>query len=342
MARGERFVVTGGAGFVGSHLCEALLDSGAEVVCLDNLSTGRVSNLERCLESARFSFVECDVVEPFDVDGRVDGVVHLASPASPMDYQADPIGTLEVGSVGTLRVLRLAEAKAARLVYASTSEVYGDPLVHPQVETYWGNVNPIGPRSMYDEAKRFGEAAVAAFRHERDVNAGIVRIFNTFGPRMRPHDGRAIPTFISQALAGDPLTVTGSGGQTRSICFVSDLVDGLRAMLASDHPGPINLGNPHEISMSDLARWICTLSGSASELRFIESPGDDPKVRRPDIGLARDVLGWEPRVEAEEGLRRTIDWFRVEELGDAAPLSLIDPDHEPLGTQRAAGLRSAR
>ena len=343
MPRRARVVVTGGAGFVGSHLCEALLDGGAEVVCVDNLSTGRLSNLEHCLESARFTFLDRDIVQPFDVEGRVDGIVHLASPASPMDYQADPIGTLEVGSIGTLRVLRLAEAKGARLVYASTSEVYGDPLVHPQVETYWGNVNPIGPRSMYDESKRFGEAAVAAFRHERGVDAAIVRIFNTFGPRMRPHDGRAIPTFISQALAGVPLTVTGSGEQTRSICYVSDLVDGLRAMLASEHPGPINLGNPHEISMHDLAVWIRTLSGSESELRFIESPGDDPQMRRPDIGTARDVLGWEPGVSAEAGLRRTIDWFRREESTDAAPTpSLSGSEQEDSGTALGAGLGSAR
>ena len=343
MARGEKFVVTGGAGLVGSHLCEALLATGAEVVCVDNLSTGRLTNIVHCLESARFTFLERDIVEPFYVAGPVDGVVHLASPASPADYQADPIGTLEVGSIGTLRVLRLAEEKGARLVYASTSEVYGDPLVHPQVETYWGNVNPIGPRSMYDESKRFGEASVAAFRSERGVNAAIVRIFNTFGPRMRPHDGRAIPTFISQALAGDPLTVTGSGEQTRSICYVSDLVDGLRAMLASDHPGPINLGNPHEVSMRELAMWIRTLSGSSSEVSFIASPGDDPRMRRPDIGVAREVLGWEPRVAAEEGLRRTIEWFRLEELGDGGLTpSLSDPEDADGDAARAAGLHSAR
>lgn len=343
MARGERFVVTGGAGFVGSHLCEALLATGAEVVCVDNLSTGRLSNIGQCLESSRFSFLERTIVDPFDVAGPVDGIVHLASPASPADYQADPIGTLEVGSIGTLRVLALAEAKGARLVYASTSEVYGDPLVHPQTETYWGNVNPIGPRSMYDESKRFGEAAVAAFRSERRVDAAIVRIFNTFGPRMRPHDGRAIPTFISQALAGEALTVTGSGEQTRSICYVSDLVAGLQAMLAADHPGPINLGNPHEISMRDLAVWIRTLSGSTSELCFIEAPGDDPLMRRPDITVAREVLGWEPRVSAEDGLCRTIDWFRLEELDDGGlPSSLVDPEEGGSSAAEGAELGSAR
>lgn len=343
MSSSRRYVVTGGAGFVGSHLCEALLATGAEVVCVDNLSTGRLSNIGRCLESERFVFLERNIVEPFDVDGPVDGIVHLASPASPADYQADPIGTLEVGSVGTLRVLALAEAKGARLVYASTSEVYGDPLVHPQTETYWGNVNPIGPRSMYDESKRFGEAAVAAFRSERGVDAAIVRIFNTFGPRMRPHDGRAIPTFISQALAGEPLTVTGSGEQTRSICYVSDLVAGLRAMLASDHPGPINLGNPHEISMRELAVWVRTLAGSTSELRYIEAPGDDPLMRRPDITVARSVLGWQPEVTAEDGLCRTIDWFRLEELDDGGlPSSLVDAEEGGSGAAEGAGLGSAR
>jgi dTDP-glucose 4,6-dehydratase len=315
MRRTRRVVVTGGAGFVGSHLCESLLSAGTQVVCVDNLSTGSRENLERCWEHPGFDFLEQDIVERGDVDGPVDGILHLASPASPADYQRDPVGTLEVGSIGTLRMLRLAERKGARLVYASTSEVYGDPLVHPQTETYWGNVNPIGPRSMYDEAKRFGEAAVAAFRDERRADAAIVRIFNTFGPRMRAHDGRAIPTFISQALADEPITVTGTGDQTRSICYVSDLVSGLRAMLDSDHPGPINLGNPHEITMRELAHWIRDLTGSQSTLTFIEEPGDDPKMRRPDVSRAREVLGWEPAVAAEAGLRTTIEWFRLVEAG---------------------------
>jgi dTDP-glucose 4,6-dehydratase len=310
MLDARRVLVTGGAGFVGSHLCESLLEDGFEVVCVDNLSTGDLRNLESCWRNPRFHFVEHDVVRPLTLDGPVQGILHFASPASPLDYQRDPIGTLEVGSIGTLNILRLAEVKNARLVYASTSEVYGDPLVHPQTEDYWGNVNPTGPRSMYDEAKRFGEAAVAAFRNERNVNASTVRIFNTFGPRMRAHDGRAVPTFISQALSGQPLTVTGDGAQTRSICYVSDLVAGIRAMLDSAHPGPINLGNPHEIAIGDLARWIRDLTDSGSELEFVPLPGDDPKMRRPDVSLAGDALGWQPVVSAEDGLRETIAWFR--------------------------------
>ena len=310
MGETRRVVVTGGAGFVGSHLCESLLADNFRVVCVDNLSTGSRGNLANCWGSPAFQFIEQDIVEPFAIEGPVHGVLHLASPASPADYQRDPIGTLEVGSAGTLRVLRLAEAKNARLVYASTSEVYGDPLVHPQTESYWGNVNPVGPRSMYDEAKRFGEAAVAAFRSDRGVNAASVRIFNTFGPRMRAHDGRAIPTFITQALAGEPITVSGDGNQTRSICFVTDLVAGIRAMLDSDHPGPINLGNPHELTMRELAQWIRDLTGSLSPLEFISRPGDDPEMRRPDVSTALVELDWQPVVSAESGLRATIDWFR--------------------------------
>jgi dTDP-glucose 4,6-dehydratase len=306
----RRVVVTGGAGFVGSHLCESLLADGFEVVCIDNLSTGSRENLANCWGSPSFRFVEQDIVMPFTVDGPVHGILHLASPASPADYQRDPIGTLEVGSSGTLRVLRLAEEKGARLVYASTSEVYGDPLVHPQTEGYWGNVNPVGPRSMYDEAKRFGEAAVAAFRSDRGVNGAIVRIFNTFGPRMRAHDGRAIPTFITQALEGEPITVSGDGSQTRSICYVTDLVAGIRAMMDSDHPGPINLGNPHELTMRELAQWIRDLTGSHSPLEFISRPGDDPEMRRPDVSTAFVELEWRPVVSAEAGLRATIEWFR--------------------------------
>ncbi|WP_030168439.1 NAD-dependent epimerase/dehydratase family protein [Spirillospora albida] len=312
--RHERAVVTGGAGFLGSHLCEALLARGIAVVCLDNLLTGPARNIAHLTGRRDFHFAKRDLTEPVHVPGDVGYVFHLASAASPADYLRLPIQTLEVGSVGTRNALDFAERKRARFVLASTSEVYGDPLVHPQPETYWGNVNPIGPRSVYDEAKRFGEALTSAFRHSRGLDAAIVRIFNTYGPRMRPDDGRAVPTFLRQALTGEPLTVAGDGSQTRSICHVDDTVRGIIALAMSDHPGPVNIGSPYEISMLDLARLIIELTGSSSTVRFVERPVDDPEVRRPDTALARDVLGWSPRVTVDEGLRGTIEWFARELL----------------------------
>jgi dTDP-glucose 4,6-dehydratase len=312
--RHPRAVVTGGSGFLGSHLCEALLAEGISVVCLDNLLTGTSRNIAHLTERRDFTFLKRDLTDPVHVPGEVGYVFHLASAASPADYLRFPIQTLEVGSQGTRNALELAEAKGARFVLASTSEVYGDPLVHPQPESYWGNVNPVGPRSVYDEAKRFGEALTSAFRHSRGLDAAIVRIFNTYGPRMRPDDGRAIPTFLRQALTGEDLTVTGDGAQTRSICHVDDTVRGILALALSGHPGPVNIGSPYEISMADLARLIIELTGSPSGIRFIGRPEDDPRVRRPDTGLAEDVLGWRPRITVEEGLRSTIEWFGRELL----------------------------
>ena len=275
--------------------------------------TGRRANVAQLEASRRFELIEHDVTEPFDVDGDVDGILHFASAASPVDYLKLPIETLRVGSQGTQNALELAARKGARLVFASTSEVYGDPQVHPQPETYWGHVNPVGPRGVYDEAKRYAEALVLAYREARGVDAGIVRIFNTFGPRMRPNDGRAIPNFVRQALAGEPVTVSGDGEQTRSICYVDDLVAAILAMLLETHdPGPVNIGNPHEISMRDLAQWIIELAGSSSTLEFIERPTDDPTVRRPDTTKAQRLLGWSPQVPVETGLQRTIEWFRTE------------------------------
>ena len=308
-----RIVITGGAGFLGSHLSETLVARGHEVVAVDNLVTGRRANVTQLEASGRFELIEHDVTEPFDVDGDVDGILHFASAASPVDYLKLPIETLRAGSQGTQNALELAARKGARLVFASTSEVYGDPQVHPQPETYWGHVNPVGPRGVYDEAKRYAEALVLAYREARGVDAGIVRIFNTFGPRMRPNDGRAIPNFVRQALAGEPVTVSGDGEQTRSICYVDDLVAAILAMLLETHdPGPVNIGNPHEISMRDLAQWIIELAGSSSTLEFIERPTDDPTVRRPDTTKAQRLLGWSPQVPVETGLQRTIEWFRTE------------------------------
>ncbi|MHA6765413.1 UDP-glucuronic acid decarboxylase family protein [Streptacidiphilus sp. PAMC 29251] len=308
--RVRRAVVTGGAGFVGSHLCDRLRAEGASVVCVDNLLTGSVDNLgTRPEEDPEFTFEERDVSEPFDVEGPVDLVLHLASPASPHDYARHPIETLKAGAHGTLNALELARRKGARFLLASTSEVYGDPLVHPQVESYWGNVNPVGPRSQYDEAKRYAEALTTAYRTTYGVDTVIVRLFNTYGPRMRPKDGRAVPTFITQALAGEPLTVSGDGAQTRSICYVDDTVSGILAAAASGHQGPINLGNPVELSVLDLARHVRDLCRSTSSIVFVERPGDDPTLRRPDISLARTALGWQPSVDFDKGLTLTIDWF---------------------------------
>jgi dTDP-glucose 4,6-dehydratase len=306
----RRAVVTGGAGFLGSHLCERLLDDGYEVVCLDNFLTGSPRNVEHLMERPGFRLVRADVSDYVHVTGPVDAVLHFASPASPIDYLKLPIHTLKVGSIGTLHTLGLAREKGARYILASTSETYGDPQVHPQPETYWGHVNPVGPRGVYDEAKRFAEALTMAYRRTHQVDTGIVRIFNTFGERMRPDDGRAIPTFIRQALLGEQITVAGDGGQTRSICYVDDLVEGIVRLLHSDHPGPVNIGNPHEVSVLELAEWIRTLAGSTSELGFVERPEDDPMVRQPDIALAQRELGWEPKVDLDVGLQRTIDWFR--------------------------------
>ncbi|NEK84317.1 SDR family oxidoreductase [Blastococcus saxobsidens] len=305
----RRAVVTGGAGFLGSHLCEQLLERGVEVVCLDNFLTGSPDNVLHLMEHPGFRLVRCDVSEFVHVPGEVDLVLHFASPASPIDYLRMPIETLKVGSLGTLHTLGLAHEKQARYVLASTSEVYGDPLQHPQTEEYWGNVNPVGPRGVYDEAKRFGEAMTTAYRTSKGTDTGIVRIFNTYGPRMRADDGRAIPAFVSQALDGRPLTVAGDGSQTRSICYVDDTVAGILAMAFSDQPGPINIGNPDELSMLRLAEWIVELTGSSSPIDFIDLPVDDPKVRRPDTTRARELLGWQPGVPSEDGLRRTVEWF---------------------------------
>ncbi len=305
-----RVVVTGGAGFLGSHLCTRILGEGHEVVALDNFITGLPANVAHLGDNPSFTLVEADVTEGISVDGDVDLVMHWASPASPIDYLEHPIETMKVGSHGTENALELALNKGSRFVLASTSETYGDPLVHPQPESYWGNVNPVGPRAVYDEAKRYAEALTTAYRSHHRLDTGIVRIFNTFGPRMRPNDGRAIPAFVSQALQNKPITVAGDGSQTRSICYVDDLIDGIWRMAQSDQSGPINIGNPTEISMLDLANWIKELTGSSSEITFIDRPVDDPGLRRPDITLAQTLLGWEPQVSAEDGLLRTIEWFR--------------------------------
>ncbi len=304
-----RSVVTGGAGFLGSHLCERLLDDGDEVLALDNFLTGTPANVEHLLGRPGFRLLKVDVTEYVHVPGPVDRVLHFASPASPVDYLQLPIETLKVGSIGTLHALGLAKEKGARFLLASTSETYGDPQVHPQPETYWGHVNPVGPRGVYDEAKRYAEALTMAYRRTHGVDTAIVRIFNTHGPRMRPNDGRAIPAFATQALAGEPITVAGDGSQTRSIIYVDDLIEGIVRLLDSDLPGPVNIGNPHETSVLHIAETIRRLTGSSSEIVFIPRPVDDPCVRQPDITLARTALGWEPQVGFEDGLARTITWF---------------------------------
>lgn len=303
-------MVTGGAGFLGSHLCEALLARGDEVVCVDNLSTGRRDNLAGLDRRPGFEFLCADVCEGVDVTGPVDAVVHLASPASPPEYLRRPLETLAAGSRGTEAAIRLAADHDARFLLASTSEVYGDPLLHPQPESYWGNVNPIGPRSVYDEAKRFAEALTMAYHRARQVNVGIVRIFNTYGPRLRAGDGRVVSNFVTQALAGDSLTVYGDGSQTRSFCYVDDLVRGLVAMLDADATGPMNLGNPVECTVATLARLVLELTGSSSAVVTLPLPIDDPARRRPDISVARQGLGWEPAIDLRLGLSRTIDWFQ--------------------------------
>ncbi|CAM5492930.1 Epimerase OS=Streptomyces fumanus OX=67302 GN=GCM10018772_57100 PE=4 SV=1 [Streptomyces fumanus] len=310
--RWRRALVTGGAGFVGSHLCGRLLGQGTEVVCLDNLATGTRANVAELERRRGFRFVRADATDPAaltGLPGRFDLVLHFACPASPADYLRLPLETLDVGSTGTRNALERARADGARFLLASTSEVYGDPLEHPQRESYWGNVNPVGPRSVYDESKRFAEALTTAHRQVHGTDTAIVRIFNTYGPRMRTGDGRAVPTFIAQALDGMPLTVAGDGGQTRSLCYVDDTVDGVLALAASGESGPVNIGGGEEITMLELARRIIDLTGSGSRIRFVERPVDDPGRRRPDTTLARERLGWRPRTDWNEGLERTIGWF---------------------------------
>jgi len=307
---GARVVVTGGAGFLGSHLCARLLDLDAQVVCIDNLITGRAANVEHLIGKDGFEFVKYDVTQYLHVAGRITHIMHFASPASPIDYLELPIQTLKVGALGTHKALGLAREKSATFMLASTSEVYGDPEIHPQPETYWGNVNPIGPRGVYDEAKRYAEALTYAYHRTHGVDVRVPRIFNTFGPGMRPDDGRAVPTFIGQALDGKPMTVHGDGSQTRSLVYVDDEVEGLLRLLASDYTQPCNIGNPHEVTVLELAELIREVAGSDSEIRFTERPVDDPKVRQPDITVARRELGWEPEVSLRAGLERTIAWFR--------------------------------
>jgi dTDP-glucose 4,6-dehydratase len=305
-----RILVTGGAGFLGSHLTERLLRDGHEVLVMDNLLTGSIENLETVREHPSFRFVQHDVTLHITVEGPLDFILHFASPASPVDYLTHPIHTLKVGALGTYNALGLAKAKGAGLLLASTSEVYGDPLEHPQSETYWGNVNPIGPRGVYDEAKRYAEAITMAYHRVHGIKTRIVRIFNTFGPRMRLKDGRVVPNFIDQALRGEPLTLYGDGSQTRSFCYVDDLVEGIVRLMHSSYALPVNIGNPTELSVLEFAREILSITGSRSQLAYKPLPEDDPKVRRPDIGLARRLLGWEPVVSLQDGLKATIEYFR--------------------------------
>ncbi|MDQ3618790.1 MAG: SDR family oxidoreductase [Actinomycetota bacterium] len=306
-----RAIVTGAAGFLGSHICTTLLSNGWEVVGFDNLLTGEMGNLVHLEGKERFSFVQQDVTQYIEIDGDVDWVLHWASPASPIDYLQFPIQTMKVGSLGTWRALGVAKDKGAGFVLASTSEVYGDPQVHPQPETYWGHVNPVGPRGVYDEAKRYGEALSMAYHRQHGVPVKLVRIFNTYGPRMRRNDGRAVPNFIKQSIKGEPLTVHGDGSQTRSLCYVDDLVEGIWRFIGSDVTGPVNVGNPHEISVKELAELVASLAGSDSEVVYIDRPVDDPEVRCPDISLAQNKFGWEPQVSLEDGLTRTIGWARA-------------------------------
>jgi dTDP-glucose 4,6-dehydratase len=326
----QRAVVTGGAGFLGSHLCERLLADGYQVVCLDNFVTGSPANVQHLMESPDFRLVRCDLVDYIHVPGPVDLVLHFASPASPVDYLQLPIETLTVGAIGTLHALGLAREKGARFILASSSETYGDPREHPQREDYWGHVNPVGPRGVYDEAKRYAEALTMAYRRTHGVNTGIARIFNTYGERMRPQDGRAIPAFVTQALRGIPLTIAGDGSQTRSVQYVSDLVEGVTRFAASDHPGPMNLGNPDELTVREIATRIRELVGSSSELTTIPKPEDDPMVRRPDIGLATKVLDWQPKVTFDEGIARTITWFRTVLAADGSEEEIRRLEERPV------------
>jgi dTDP-glucose 4,6-dehydratase len=306
----QRAVILGAAGFVGSHLCDRFLAEGWRVTGLDSLITGAVRNIDHLRREPRFDFVRADICEPIEVTGRVHAVLDFASPASPIDYLQHPFETLHVGSSGVENALRLAKRTGARFLLSSTSEVYGDPTEHPQRETYWGNVNPIGPRAVYDEAKRFAEAITMAYRRYEQVDTRIARIFNTYGPRMRLDDGRVVPTFVAQALRGSPITVFGDGSQTRSFCYVDDLVDGIWRLLHASYAEPVNLGTPHEMTVLDLAEWVRRTIGSRCEIVFKPLPEDDPRVRRPDITRARELLGWEPRVPFEEGMRRTIASFK--------------------------------
>jgi len=303
-------IVTGGAGFLGSHLCDKLLENNIEVICIDNLLTGNSKNIEHLIDNDSFQFLKHDVTDFINIKGKVDYVLHFASPASPIDYLQLPIQTLKVGSLGTHNSLGLAKEKKARFLLASTSEVYGDPKVHPQSEDYWGNVNPIGPRGVYDEAKRFAEAITMAYNRYHNMSTRIARIFNTYGTRMRPNDGRALPAFISQALNGDDITIFGDGSQTRSFCYVSDLIDGIYKLLLSDEENPTNIGNPNEVTIEEIAEEIITLTESKSKIVHHKLPIDDPKVRQPDISKAKNVLGWEPSVNREEGLLKTIEYFK--------------------------------
>lgn len=304
-----RILLTGGAGFIGSHLCERFITEGHQVLCVDNLITGSEANLASLRSKPTFQFLRHDITKPFEPDGAVDFVLHFASPASPPDYLKYPIQTLKVGSLGTLNALGIAKAKRAKFLLASTSEVYGDPQVHPQPETYWGHVNPVGPRGVYDESKRFAEALTMAYHREHEINTRIVRIFNTYGPRMRLNDGRAIPAFIGQALRREPVTVFGNGQQTRSFCYIDDLVEGIVRLMRVEHPEPVNLGNPDEYTILKLAQRIIELTHSTSRIVFQDLPQDDPRQRCPDITTARHLLKWQPTLPLDEGLRKTIPWF---------------------------------
>ena len=310
-----RTVITGGAGFIGSHLCERFLKEGHEVICVDNLITGDLANVEHLRGHKEFWFRRHNISQPLEIDGPVDNVLHFASPASPVDYLRHPIPTLKVGALGTHNALGIAKLKGARFLLASTSEVYGDPDQHPQREEYWGHVNPVGVRGCYDEAKRFAEAITMAYYRYHGVNTHIVRIFNTYGPKMRLDDGRVVPNFMGQALRGENLTVYGEGAQTRSFCYVDDLVEGIARLLMADYHEPVNIGNPNEVSILDFAKEILELSGSKSKLVYKPLPQDDPRVRKPDITRARKLLGWEPKVERREGLRRTLEFFRKKVQG---------------------------
>lgn len=307
-------LVTGGAGFLGSHLCDRLIAEGHHVICLDNLITGNTVNISHLIGHPHFNFIHYDVTNYLFIDGEIDFIFHFASPASPIDYLKLPIQTLKVGSLGTHKALGLTKAKKARFLLASTSEVYGDPLVHPQQETYWGNVNPVGPRGVYDEAKRFAEAITMAYHQYHKVETRIARIFNTYGERMRINDGRAIPAFMSQALRNEDVTVFGDGKQTRSVCYISDLIDGIYRLMISDYDNPMNIGNPEEITMLDLAKEIIQLAESKSKIVFKDLPKDDPKVRQPDITKANSILGWEPKVNRREGLQKTLKYFQLKLL----------------------------
>ncbi len=312
MSKKKKVLITGGAGFIGSHLCDKMLENGYSVICMDNLITGNIKNIEHLFGNPDFQYIHYDITNYVHVPGNLDYILHFASPASPIDYLQLPIQTLKVGSLGTHKILGLAKEKGATVLIASTSEVYGDPLIHPQKEDYWGNVNPVGPRGVYDEAKRFMEAMTMAYHRYHGVPVRIVRIFNTYGPRMRIKDGRALPNFISQALTGQPLTVYGDGSQTRSFCYVDDLVEGIYRLMLSEEVTPVNLGNPDEVTILEVAKEVIELTNSSSKIEFKPLPQDDPKVRQPDITKAKRILNWEPKVPRKEGLKKTIEYFKKE------------------------------